>query len=99
MIRRWGLTVIFVALGAPVWADAHSDMCFQSAVTEMLPVPDGVIGVAACAAACQENDSCVAWNYRPHSFEPKTMAGDCRLMPDVYQTDASDKYFCGAVER
>lgn len=75
------------------------EMCFYTAVTEMIPAPDGIIGAEACEAACQDADTCTAWTYKPHSFEPATMAGTCRLMPDVYQTDESTSNFCGRIER
>ncbi len=88
------------ALALPLSAAAQEhEMCFMSAITKMLPVPEGLIGADACAAACQDDADCVAWTYDPHSFEPDTMAGTCRLMPDVYQTTESDGTFCGRIER
>lgn len=80
-------------------AAQEHEMCFMSAITRMLPVPEGLIGADACAAACQDDAECVAWTYKPHSFEPDTMAGSCRLMPDVYETSESDSNFCGRINR
>lgn len=93
------LTVSALAVLPLTAAAQDQEMCFDTAVTQMLAVPDGVIGAEACESACQDSDTCIAWNYKPHSFEPKTMAGDCRLMPDIYETTDSDKYFCGRIER
>jgi len=88
---------MLTASGMP--AAAEYDNCFDSAITVMLPVPDGLVGAVACEAACQDNESCIAWNYRPHSFEPDTLPGICRLLPDIYQTSASDSFVCGRIER
>ena len=56
------------------------------------------VGSDACIALCKSTDGCVAWTYQPHNFNPKTAPGECRLLPDVREEEASTAKFCGHME-
>ena len=54
-----------------------------------------IIGAQACKAACVETESCTAWSYTPHNFNPKTGPGWCRMLDEVAEEIADDRDFCG----
>lgn len=90
-----GLTAALLALGSPALADDYK-RCFISPA-DQVGFKEDLIGAAPCEAACKETDGCIAWTYRPHSFEPTTMPGQCKLISKVFKEEDSDKFFCGKI--
>ena len=47
-----------------------------------------------CAKSCAETEGCIAWSFRPHSFD-KEKPGLCKLIDKVFKVEESAKSFCG----
>lgn len=54
-----------------------------------------LVGPDACLAFCEQTEGCVAWSYTPHTFNPKTAPGECRLLPDDGTREDHARDFCG----
>ncbi len=77
----------------------EAENCWQSAVSTIL-LNDAAnhTEYATCLAACDANADCAGWNFRPHSFDA-AIPGNCQLLGDIYQSEPSDRAFCGQIER
>ncbi len=100
MIRILAITAL-IALPSLAAAEEYEN-CYASAKTSFIPPPlDETEGPAACAAACEANEACVAWSIRMSSLGGRN-TGSCRLFPDLSGIDpraADSGFFCGEVKR
>ena len=88
-----GLAAAIIAYGAVVKADEYKK-CFITPA-DQVGFKDDLIGAGPCEAACKATDGCIAWTYQPHSFEPKTMPGQCKLISKIFKEEDSEKVYCG----
>lgn len=61
-----------------------------------------LIGAEACAASCTDTESCTAWLYTPHNFNPDGAPGECALYAEASGIRAPDEtastQYCGMIE-
>ncbi len=88
-------------LGLPGSATAQGapEHCWQSAVSLILSNDNEThLAPDTCRSACEAEAACIAWNFRPHSFDAES-PGHCQLLGDVHRSEPSDRAFCGQVTR
>lgn len=100
MKRIRSLTFI-AAIFLPLAAAAQEECNFETN-TGRIANSYELIGVDACVAYCGETESCTAWLYTPHTFNPTGAPGQCQLYAEASgkrepNSTASTQY-CGVME-
>ena len=88
------LAGLVLAGGAAAAEEAH---CKLYPKVDLLLSSYDLVGAGACKAACVETEGCTGWSYTPHTFNPKTGPGHCRLMAEVGEQVENDRDFCGRI--
>lgn len=86
------------AAGLAVLADpvaAEQSHCKLYPKYGLLMLSYDLVGPEACKTACVETETCTGWSYTPHTFNPKTAPGQCRLMAEVHEEVPDNREFCG----
>lgn len=92
-------SALLIGLAGVALAQDEPENCSMSAISLiLLNDNDNHTGYSTCRAACEADETCVGWNFRPHSFDPDS-PGHCQLLGDIYQTEESERSLCGTVDR
>lgn len=100
-MTRFTLLTAALLIGLPgvALAQDEPENCVSTAISTIISNDnENHTEYTTCRASCEADESCVAWNFRPHSFD-STSPGSCQLLGDVYRTEPSERGICGLVER
>ncbi len=94
-LKKAIFTAILLAISAASQATAQEKNCKFYPEGGLLKRSYELIGPEACKDACTQTDGCKAWSYTPHTFNPTSAPGDCRMMEAVSEEAENDEDFCG----
>ncbi|MCB9948345.1 MAG: hypothetical protein H6842_11020 [Rhodospirillaceae bacterium] len=77
---------------------ADAETCKLYPASEIIDGSYELVGAEACEQWCGETEGCIAWSYTPHTFNPDTGPGHCRLLSDVGEEVEDAREICGYME-